>query len=119
MMIVSAHSMGALAVFHALRQQFESEAVGSEMLRSNERVAVDQTILVNPALSVSEYATLRGLASAMLSLQQQSHPRLVILSSEEDCVTSRLYPVGMMLMGRLRGRKRRQSAITFHIARTT
>jgi hypothetical protein len=80
-LVVVGHSMGARAVFNALRQDLLAQTNGS---------APDMTLLVNPAFSAEHY---RAVHERARDCTPGMAP-LLLFSSEADAVTRQLYPAG-------------------------
>ena len=103
LMVVSAHSMGARALFYALRPDFEREMAaassGAWCLRGDldpRNVSSDVTVLVNPAFSAHEYSAIGRFAAAKATDPNETcPPKLLVVSSEADVATSKLYPLAM------------------------
>jgi hypothetical protein len=105
LMVVSAHSMGARALFYALRPDLEREinAASSSAwcLRGDLHplnVSTDLTVLVNPAFSAIEYASIARFATGKARNQAGiCPPKMLVVSSDADPATSKLYPLAMKL----------------------
>lgn len=96
------HSFGGAAVFQSTAQIMASrfmlskQKVDANTKSDNKTIKGigDLVVLINPAFEAIKYAPLFDLAQAQCKYEQLQKPKLVILTSENDNATKKLFPIG-------------------------
>lgn len=96
------HSFGGAAVFQSTAQIMASrfmlsqQKVDANTKSDNKTIKGigDVVVLINPAFEAIKYAPLFDLAQAQCKYEQMQKPKLVILTSENDNATKKLFPIG-------------------------
>lgn len=99
-LVIVWHSFGGAAVYRATAQILADRFVDSHDDKSFVESAKgfgDLVVLLNPAFEALNYAPLYDLAQSRCSYFDNQLPLFVILTSETDQATKRLFPIGRSL----------------------
>ena len=96
------HSFGGAAVFQSTTQimagrfMLSKQKVDANTKSDNKTIKGigDLVVLINPAFEAIKYAPLFDLAQAQCKYEPLQKPKLVILTSENDNATKKLFPMG-------------------------
>lgn len=101
-LVIIGHSFGGAAVYQSTAQilasrfMLSSQNVDENTKSDNKTIKGigDLVVLINPAFEGINYAPLFDLAQAQCKYEQLQKPKLVILTSEKDNATKKLFPMG-------------------------